>query len=341
MRTPGEFATALFGERLPEGTYVATWALRGKRSGWWKAPGALDYLAGRDDVFVGAALSGADHGTGQRLKARQAIAIPGVWIDVDVNGAPDNRGGVITDGAPDLDAAIDLARTVLEPTLVVCSGHGAHAWHLLRSPWYFHDIDEQHAGATLAAQWVALHQQHAHRRGFTIDSVGDLARIMRPPGTVNTKGGRRADVHALIADGARYELAELAEQTRHVAHICPPITALEATTVDVTDLRLSRARTPPAGLLQALVDNSPEFREVWFHERPDFDGDQSSYDLALAHYAARARWTDQQIADLIGYHRGWDAKCFRTGRVRGQHGYIAATIARARESAAATPEPVT
>jgi hypothetical protein len=335
MRTPGEFAAALFGHDLAEGCYVHTWALRGKRSAWWRSTQGLNYLTGREDVFIGAALAGADHGPGRRIRAKDAIAIPGAWIDVDVNGAPKNNGTTVTDGAPDLDAAIDLAHAVLEPTLVVSSGHGLHAWHLLPTPWLFRSVDEQSAGTTLAAQWVAVHQREAQRRGFKIDSVGDLARLMRPPGTLNTKGGHRNEVRTIAGDGPRYELSELADKTRGVVATCPPI-SLDVERASIAELRISRANTPPVDLLEALIANSPEFAEVWFRARAEFGDDQSAYDLALANFAVAAGWADQQIANLIGYHRGWDEKCFRTGRIRGQHGYLAATIARARESQIAT-----
>jgi hypothetical protein len=323
MRTPGEFATALFGERLPEGTYVATWALRGKRSGWWRSAQALDSLAGREDCFVGVALAARDYGSHRRLPAADAVGIGGLWLDIDVVGGPDRR----EHGAPSKDEAIRLGSSVLEPTLIVDSGHGIHTWHLLPEPWRFRSREEQSRAGILAARWYWLHGRLAREAGWHLDpSTRDLARVMRLPGTVNTKGGGHAAVEVLQADGPRYQLAEL----EAVAASAPVEIAAMGMAIpdEIGELRLAKGSQPPADLLRALLVNSPEFDALWSRQRPDFEGDQSRYDLALAWLAVAAGWSDQDVATLIGAHRGWDAKAFRRD-------YLARTIGLARAGSTA------
>src|SRR4051794_17303046 len=117
MRTPGEFAAAVFGDPLDDDLRIATWSLDDKKSGWWRSAQGLDYLTGRENTFIGVALAAKDYGTNRRLKAEQAAGIGGVWLDLDVIGGPTNR----THGAQSKDEAVAVGSTVLPPTLVVDS----------------------------------------------------------------------------------------------------------------------------------------------------------------------------------------------------------------------------
>jgi hypothetical protein len=318
MRTPGEFATALFGERLPEGTYVATWALRGKRSGWWRSAQALDSLARREDCFVGVALAARDYGAHRRLPAADAVGIGGLWLDIDVVGGPEARDH----GAPSKDEALAVGSAVLPPTLVIDSGWGIHTWHLLPQTWRFRSRLEQHEASDLAARWYRLHAQNALRAGWHLDqSTRDLARIMRLPGTVNAKGGERRPVR-LVGTGPRHELDALrlalhdVTTTRHDG----PAGDLQP----LGEFRVRRGAQPPADKLHAMLVNSPEFANAWYGARPDFGDDKSRYDLSLADLAVLAGWPDQDIAVLIGARRGWDDKAMRPD-------YIARTLHAARK----------
>lgn len=322
MRTPGEFAAALFGECLPEGTFVQTWALRDKRSKWWRAAQSLDVLAGHEDTFIGVALAAIDYGPRRRMPANEAVGVAGLWLDLDVIGGPENR----EHGAPSKATALAVGSAVLEPTLVVDSGHGIHTWHLLPEAWRFRSRLEQTEAGELTAKWYALHAQAAQQAGWHLDqSTRDLARIMRLPGTVNAKGERSVPVVVVRSDGPRYGLDVLRATTSNVKG-GEALARAHGTVATVGELCLKRGAAPPADRLRALLENSPEFANTWYRQRPEFVDDQSRYDLALADVAAQAGWSDQDIATLIGAHRGWDEKAFRRD-------YVARTIGLARTMA--------
>lgn len=324
MRSPGEFAAALFGHELQEGRYIATWGLRDKKSKWWRSAQSLDILTGHSDTFIGVALAAKDYGTTRRLPAADAIGIGGLWLDLDVQGGPDGRDH----GAPTKAAALEVGAAVLEPTLVVDSGHGIHTWHLLPEVWRFRSRLEQHEGAEFAARWYALHAKIAADAGWHLDqSTRDLARIMRLPGTVNAKGGQSVPVVVVENGGPRYELDVLRARTSDVRPRGGDAREIQpATIATVGELRFQRGTAPPADLLRALLENSPEFANTWYRQRPEFVDDQSRHDLALADVAAQAGWSDQDIATLIGSHRGWDEKAFRRD-------YMTRTIGLARTMA--------
>lgn len=61
--------------------------------------------------------------------------------------------------------------------------------------------------------------------------------------------------------------------------------------------------TPPFEAFNQLSENR-EFRKTWDHKRRDLpDQSTDTYDLELARFAHREGWTDQQIVDLLVWHR--------------------------------------
>ena len=68
------------------------------------------------------------HRPAKRGEEADTIAIPGVWAEIDVNGGPQNNGDLVTNGAPTIKAAMEIAHSVLEPTVMVQSGYGLGAY---------------------------------------------------------------------------------------------------------------------------------------------------------------------------------------------------------------------
>lgn len=161
------------------------------------------------DVYIAAGLAPKQIKPSKtRTPAAGIAGIPGVWADIDVNGGPENKTGA----ARDTEQAIELAGSLLEPTIIVNSGHGIQAWWLWEDgPWMFSSADEQaHAARVVQAFQGALRAQ-ARRMGFGLDATHDLARLMRVPGSLNHKGTPPAPVALVSADGQRYSVEQVAE----------------------------------------------------------------------------------------------------------------------------------
>ena len=116
------------------------------------------------------------------------VELPAVWIDID--------------GSKPIDV---LLAAYHPPSLIVDSGGGLHAYWLLTEPM---DVSEAEDNDGHPA--VALMQGLA--RIFASDrSVADLARIMRLPGTHNSKRGDPVPCTILHQSDARYEFDDLVE----------------------------------------------------------------------------------------------------------------------------------
>ncbi len=154
-------------------------------------------------VWFGAATRREHLTNGQRGGAADCVAIPGFWLDIDVEG-PGHKGG--HDLAPDRAAAHALvAAFPLPPTVVIDSGGGLQAW------WLFPELEELTERTTgMLAAFGATWDRIGRERGIHVDSVFEPARVMRLPGTTNRKDGlaRPVQIHS-AAWYRRYGLDDL------------------------------------------------------------------------------------------------------------------------------------
>lgn len=313
---PTDFLAALFGDTFPAGLKAALWTKGDKTSHYLTVPGDAEAFAGGDDVYVAACLSEVTP-SNRRLKARDAKGIGGFWIDVDLPGPEDPAGKKV---ARDRDEAMELIEHALEPTMLVNSGYGIQAWWLLTEPWVFAGDEDREQAARIEHGWEVLHRNRARAAGFNIDSVHDLARVMRLPGTRNSKGDG-APVEIISLDGPRYDPDEVG---RHALSV--PVPAASASSIKVNP-----DASFPMVKFEALRENLPMFGATWEHNRRDRDAagwSMSEYDLSLANLAARAGWKDDEIAALLVAHR---KKHEGEGSEKAARSdYLAATISKAR-----------
>ena len=141
--------------------------------------------------------------------ARDVIGVRELYADLDYKpGAltPDTARAVIDDLAAMLAAA---------PVAIVQSGGGVQPhWTVERSDatdWP-DETDSMHGITTaLWRRWGRLVRHVADRHGGAVDGVYDLSRVLRVPGTVNTKYDPPRPVTVEYPGGAPVTLVRLAE----------------------------------------------------------------------------------------------------------------------------------
>lgn len=188
---------------MPSGLYLQVWAKKGSKSrstylDHWQGLDAVVASNRAADVYVGCAAVAKRLGATVRGKAKDAAAICGVWSDLDVGPGH----------ASDVDAAIEAAHVLAEPSAIVGSGGGVHAWWKFDEPWVFADEEERAEAALLCASWVETLRQ---RISFRLDSVGELARVLRLPGSFNHKQEPERPVELLSSPGGSFPRQQLAE----------------------------------------------------------------------------------------------------------------------------------
>jgi hypothetical protein len=95
-----------------------------------------------------------------------------------------------------------LGQLLLLPSFVVSSGHGFHCY------WVLHEAAEA-TPKTIAEVERLLHMLADHVGGDP--AVCEISRLMRLPGSHNTKGGEWVEVRILNSRPNRYDLSELAD----------------------------------------------------------------------------------------------------------------------------------
>jgi len=276
------------------------------------------------DVYCGLGLIGQAKKAEQRGSADDVSAITSFWCDLDVRGPAHAKKRL----PPTLaDAFCLLDALQYEPSMIVLSGHGLQAYWCFSEPWVFDGPDDRTLAATSARQWVKLVQAAAGRRGYDLDSVGDLSRVFRVPGTVNWKQpDLPIDVTIHSQLGPVYHSEDLIEEAASAA-IAQPVPLPLAVAADTSNGRilLSAHAEPPSEKLDALRQNDRRFDETWTAARKLASA--SEYDMALANHTVACEWSDQEIVNLLiaGRRKRKDDLKLRLD-------YYARTIAKARSA---------
>jgi len=128
-----------------------------------------------------------------------ALVVPAVWTDIDPPKDLDDK---------ELEAWQEETHMRLStlgplPSIVVFSGRGWHGYWLLEQPLRLEGPNRDHSVALVKAINRTLADC------LDGDAVGDLARVMRIPGTVNPKNG--AVCRIVSSKGPIYQLESLAD----------------------------------------------------------------------------------------------------------------------------------
>ena len=151
--------------------------------------------------------------SGKRGPATDTAALPGLWGDLDFGEIGHKHDPAKHNGLtlpPDETAArsiVDEAK-LPPPTLWVHSGGGLYPWWLLAEPLavpagFFTVVK------AVSDRWQRAMVDAAARCGWHYGNVGDLARVLRIPGTWNLKAGQARQARLLETDGPRYTFAQL------------------------------------------------------------------------------------------------------------------------------------
>lgn len=184
-----DFLRSLYGEDPPGYVGLTTFPDR-PRTLWLPATELREAaeraaeLAADHDVYLNVGLRGRDLGEHRRGTAESVIALPGLWVDVDVKDSVHKQ----TNLPPSQREALKILKGIPPPpTFIVDSGHGVQAWWLFRELWVFEGERERQEAQELSRRFQATLREQAGRHGWHLDATHDLARLLRLPGTSNRK----------------------------------------------------------------------------------------------------------------------------------------------------------
>lgn len=335
------FFEELFGT-APEDHYAALWCLPDRISHYVAltdgtaplAERAAELAAAGKDVYVQMCTTLTPGPPDRRISADQAAGMVGLWADLD-------HGKAATNGKhypPTQAAALRLIdRMQTDATLVVNSGHGLHAYWLFQEFYVFDDEDDRARMADLSQHWArtleckAAQVMHSDGVGYSVDSVYDLARVLRVPGTLNHKDPDDVVQVSLLPErGHKYQPDHLQELTISEKDLAAAGIYIKTSETDPSqNLKVVVDRhVDVTVLLEALCAEDPQFRKTWEHRRTDLgDESTSGYDYAIINAGIKADLDDQKIVDLVVAHR---VKYGSFDKLVRNRAYLTRSIIRAR-----------
>lgn len=198
-----EFLNAKFGGASG---YLAVWSKRANvtkaipASELESAAAYIEQGSATDDVYV-AISTQAEPPTERRRGSADAVrSLTGLFADVDFADAKGAQTGYPKD---EHEALQILASFPLQPTWIINSGNGLQAHFDFVAPWLLETLADRQIAKALSAGFQRALVDHFRRQGRKIDSVGDIVRNFRPPGTLNRKSDPPKPVRLIQHDRKR------------------------------------------------------------------------------------------------------------------------------------------
>lgn len=192
MVTARDFLSLLFGRHAAlSSSFLCIWEKVNQSSRFFSASdaaSAADYATAKAetcDVYFGVCTYAVRPSRGRGTEDI-ASAMVGLWLDVDVHHPDAHKADNLP---PTREAAFDLLYEMPKPpSLVISSGYGVQGWWLFDQPIPIVDQASRARCKQLARDWNQKAHTLGKRHGWHVDDVGDLARVLRLPGTWNRKG---------------------------------------------------------------------------------------------------------------------------------------------------------
>ena len=311
-----KFYTDLYGDAVSEDASIVLWSGLDRRSHWTASVEDAAEKSGRlsaaSDLYMGVCLQGRQEALAERSSrtgreidssslryirgyASTVKVIPGLWLDIDIAGAGHEKRGLPTTHE---EAWSIIEQLPYPPSCKVTTGGGFHLYWLFREPWEIDSEEELQRAASIIKGWQGLAIAAGKRMSFAVDSTHDLARVLRPAGTINFKYGFEVQYEYCDSDSDdpnRYNPSDFEDWAVEVE--------LPKQVVLIPGLEgLNEDSQPPADKLKAMLNLVPQFLATWTRQRKDFPS-QSEYDMSLASMTSKAGWSPIEVASLVLKHR--------------------------------------
>ena len=140
-----------------------------------------------------------------RGTSEDVFALGGLWCELDHSGGVHSATNLPT---PKQLAAF-LKQLPFQLSVTIDSGGGVHGYLLFKELWILETPEEQASAATLLRRFQRTLQVKMTAKRWKMDSTADLARVLRPTGTLNHKGATPKPVLLIDANAQRYNPSDL------------------------------------------------------------------------------------------------------------------------------------
>ena len=332
-----EFFEEIF-KGKPNDQWITLWKLNTKKTYWFLKTTdfelkseelSLDEKEG--DIYFGLGTSKNKGTSNSRIKAKDVHGIGCIHLDIDY-GEDGHKGKGLP---PNSQEAIKIAQIILNPSYIVQSGNGIHAYYLL----------DEYKTSKNALETIADLQRIFQKTTncyteYNVDMTHDLSRVLRIPGSINYKDPKNPKECKVLIDNSmlRYSIKDIEEAISQITNYKEPKKKqYKQTTIEIPDftkeyntpeikdkaiLYNSQYSTPEKyKIINQRLERTPnrkldpekfyelkdifgtDFDQVYTHTKEMADGSNSPYDMALANFACQMDFDEQEICDLLIQHR--------------------------------------
>jgi hypothetical protein len=162
-----------------------------------------------DDAYVAISTQTEQPKGRKRGGAESVSSLTDLFADIDFADAKGAQSGY---PESEREALEILSSFSIRPTSIVHSGNGLQAHFDFNTPWRLKTPADRTAAADLSAGFQQMLLAHFRAHDRKIDSVGDIVRNFRPPGTLNHKSNPPKAVRLLEHDPCRrYSVEQIRE----------------------------------------------------------------------------------------------------------------------------------
>lgn len=186
----------------PKDDYILVWEPTGTggKSFWYtsieKAVRKISKSKDRN-IYFQVGLSGRAHGMNRRCSSieaegRPVVTMPALFCDIDIKDSVHKHKNLPT---TEEEALSIIKGFGYDPSIIIHSGHGLQAYWIFKEPWELSTEKERLACSRLLLKLKFTLKDNARKmgviagesEGWHIDSVQEICRILRPPGSRNWK----------------------------------------------------------------------------------------------------------------------------------------------------------
>ncbi len=204
-----EFLSKIY-EGCSEGFLTIT-MLPDRKTLWFKvndldrASNAAKKYGDKTNTFFGVGLRKNILKNGFRGSEQDILCLPTLYADIDIKSGAHAQ----TSLPSSVDEAIDFLNNLkIKPSIIVNSGNGIHGYWLLDKPFIIETEENRKHISSIFKGFGRYVNSEAKKRGWKIDSVYDLARILRVPGTINHKLGTGAKCEVVESHDERHSISD-------------------------------------------------------------------------------------------------------------------------------------
>ncbi len=217
-----------------------------------KVAKTAESISQKTNVFFGVGLRNKVLKNGLRGSEKDILCIGALYADIDVKGDAHAEKSLPETTS---EAASFLNNLDIKPSIIVNSGNGIHGYWLLKEPFNIETNQDRSYIVSIFKGFGRYISLEAKKRGWRIDNVYDLARILRVPGTINHKLKDGAMCKVIESNLKRYSLDKFSQYV-HCNDIIAPI---------VKNAQGADKVLGKCNFIKYCVDNAAELPEPLWH----------------------------------------------------------------------------